>query len=134
MISYKATLKKQARHLRKNMTESEQTLWSRLRGKQLFGIQFYRQKPLGDYIVDFLAPKTKLVVEVDGSQHKEGKNKIEDNRRDSYLESHGLRVLRSDSRQVLLETDAVVERIFQVVIESLSQKNPPSPPFSKGGN
>ena len=60
-------------------------------------------------------------------------NKIEDNRRDTYLESHGLRVLRFDSRQVLLETDAVVERIFQVINESLSQKNPPSPPFSKGG-
>lgn len=51
------------------MTESERVLWSRLRGKQLSGIQFYRQKPLGNYIVDFYAPKAKLVVEVDGSQH-----------------------------------------------------------------
>jgi len=101
MLPYKATLKKHAQHLRKNMTESEKALWLRLRGKQILGIQFYRQKPLGDYIVDFFAPKTNLVVEVDGSQHMERDHKIKDTRRDFYLESLGLRVLRFDSRQVL---------------------------------
>ena len=120
MLPYKATLKKHARHLRKNMTESEQTLWSRLRGKQLLGIQFYRQKPLGDYIVNFFAPKANLVVEVDGSQHAESDHIIRDNHRDLYLKGLGLQVLRFDSRQVLLKTDAVVERIFQVMKESLS--------------
>ena len=102
------------------MTESEKTLWSRLRGKQLLGIQFYRQKPLGDYIVDFFAPRTNLVVEVDGSQHAEIDHSVRDNHRDLYLKSLGLQVLRFDSRQVLLETDAVVERIFHVMKESLS--------------
>jgi hypothetical protein len=51
------------------MTDSEQALWARLRGKQLKGIQFYRQRPIGNAIVDFYAPKAKLVVEVDGAQH-----------------------------------------------------------------
>ena len=67
MLRYKRHLKGKARELRKNMTDSERVLWSRLRGKQLLGVQFYRQKPIGEFIVDFYAPKTKLVVEVDGS-------------------------------------------------------------------
>ena len=73
VLRYKPYLKDKARELRKNMTDSKRVLWSRLRGKQLLGVQFYRQKPIGEYIVDFYALKAKLVVEVDGSQHTEGK-------------------------------------------------------------
>ncbi len=69
MRSSRRNLKQIARTLRAHMTESEQVLWSRLRGNQLRFIQFYRQKPIGDAIVNFYAPKAKLVVEVDGSQH-----------------------------------------------------------------
>ncbi len=72
MLNYKANLKNKARQLRKSQTDSEKALWSRLRNKQLLGIQFYRQKPIGEHIVDFFAPKAKLVVEVDGSQHMLG--------------------------------------------------------------
>ena len=71
MLRYKDQLKHKARQLRKNMTDSERVLWSRLRGKQISDVQFYRQKPIGEYIVDFFAPRTKLVIEVDGSQHLE---------------------------------------------------------------
>ncbi|OGQ65378.1 MAG: hypothetical protein A3F89_07175, partial [Deltaproteobacteria bacterium RIFCSPLOWO2_12_FULL_50_11] len=71
MLLYRRDLKQRARHLRNHMTESERLLWSRLRKKQILGVQFYRQKPMGDYIVDFYAPKVKLVIEVDGSQHLE---------------------------------------------------------------
>jgi very-short-patch-repair endonuclease len=69
MLLYNKNLKKPSRQLRKNMTDSEKNLWLRLRGKQLLGVQFYRQEPIGDYIVDFYAPQVKLVVEIDGSQH-----------------------------------------------------------------
>ena len=72
MLRYKPHLKDKACELRKNMTDSERVLGSRLRGKQLLEVQFYRQKPIGEYIVDFYAPKTTLMVEVDGSQHMEG--------------------------------------------------------------
>ncbi len=82
MLRYKDQLKHKARQLRKNMTDSERVLWSRLRGKQLSGVQFYRQKPIGEYIVDFFAPRTKLVVEVDGSQHLEGEQAEKDRHRD----------------------------------------------------
>lgn len=53
MLRYSEKLKCKARRLRKHMTDSERILWSRLRGKQLLGVQFYRQKPIGAYIVDF---------------------------------------------------------------------------------
>ena len=74
MLHYKTHLKEIARSLRKNMTDSERVLWSRLRSKQILGLQFYRQKPIGGYIVDFYAPKAKLVIEIDGSQHMEAKH------------------------------------------------------------
>jgi very-short-patch-repair endonuclease len=97
------------------MTDSEQVLWSKVRRKQLHGVQFYRQKPLGKYIVDFYAPRVKLVIEIDGSQHKEINQSQKDIERDRYLNSLGLKVLRFNSREVLTETDAVIEVIYHVI-------------------
>ena len=99
MLKYNANLKDKARQLRKNLTDSEKALWSRLRNKQLLGVQFYRQKPIGEHIVDFFAPGTKLVVEVDGSQHMGGDHVQKDRSRDGYLASLGLKVLRFNSRE-----------------------------------
>jgi very-short-patch-repair endonuclease len=62
MLRYKPYLKGKARELRKNMTDSERVLGFCLRGKQLLGVQFYRQKPIGEYIVDFYPPKTLKTV------------------------------------------------------------------------
>jgi very-short-patch-repair endonuclease len=118
-LSYNSKLKEAARYLRKNMTESERELWSRLRGKQLLGVQFYRQKPIGNFIVDFFAPKAKLVVEVDGSQHTEEDNRSRDKRRDEYLASRGFKVLRFNSREVLNRTDSVVNSIYRSIGERL---------------
>ncbi len=132
MLKYNSNLKKRARPLRKNMTESEQALWSKLRGKQILGVQFYRQKPIGKFIVDFFAPKGKLVVEVDGSQHAEAYHAGKDKERDNYLSSLGIRVLRFNSREVLKDTDAVIEIIFRTIEERLEKKSP-QPPFIKGG-
>ena len=123
MLSYRSDLKNIARVLRKNMTDSEQILWQRLRGKQILGVQFYRQKPIGNYIVDFLAPRAKLVVEIDGSQHLEKQNYEKDRKRDTFFAGIGLKVLRFDSRQVLKQTDAVVEVIYRNVEERI-QKSP----------
>jgi very-short-patch-repair endonuclease len=69
MLRYNPRLKGRARSLRANLTDAEQRLWARLRRKQILGVQFYRQKPIGNYIADFYAPAAQLVVEVDGSQH-----------------------------------------------------------------
>ena len=124
VLKYTSNLKNTARHLRKNMTESEQVLWSRLCGKQLLGVQFYRQKPLGRFIVDFFSPKVKLVVEVDGSQHAEENHVVRDKQRDEYLAGLGIRVLRFNSRETLKDTDAVVEIIFRAIAERLGKKSP----------
>ena len=107
------------------MTDSEHALWTRLRGKQLAGVQFYRQKPIGAYIVDFYAPKAKLVIEIDGSQHFEAPHAEKDKKRDEYLSSLGLMVLRFDSRQALKETEAVLEVIYRTIRDRISQTNPP---------
>ena len=131
MWEYGQNLKMVSRTLRKNMTDAEQLLWSRLRKKQLHGVQFYRQKPVGPYIVDFFAPSAGLVIEVDGSQHCEPEHLRKDSERDRCLADEGLLVLRFNNREVLLETDAVLERIYG---EILRKKSPLAPPFVKGGN
>ena len=133
MLKYQSKLKTVSRLLRSNSTDSENILWSRLRRKQLLGVQFYRQKPIGGYVVDFFALKPKLVIEIDGSQHLDDEYLQKDIERDKYLSTLGLHVLRFDSRTVLLDTDEVVEIIFRKVYERLKLKIPPDPPFSKGG-
>jgi very-short-patch-repair endonuclease len=107
------------------MTDAEQLLWSRLRRKQLHGVQFYRQKPLGPYIVDFFAPGAGLVIEVDGSQHLEAEHLERDRQRDQCLADEGLLVLRFDNREVLLETEAVLERIVEEIVRR--RKSPLAP-------
>jgi very-short-patch-repair endonuclease len=115
MLVYAGKTKSIARRLRLRMTDAEHRLWFRLRRKQLHELQFYRQKPLGDYIVDFYAPAVSLVVEVDGGQHHEDEAILSDIRRTGALRDMGLHVLRFDNRQVLLETDAVVEKIWRFI-------------------
>ena len=95
------------------MTDSERKLWSRIRRKQIFGLQFYRQRPIGNVIVDFYCPKAQLVLEVDGSQHMNKLAIARDKYRDSYLKQQGVKVLRFDNLQVLNQLDAVVESVYQ---------------------
>ena len=115
MEPYRATLQAPARLLRKNMTAAEQVLWQRVRRKQIGGVQFYRQKPLLSYVVDFYCPAAKLVVELDGSQHFEQEHQSKDRLRDEALVRLGLQVLRFDNWQILLETEAVLAVIDSVV-------------------
>ena len=117
MLLYDCHLKPLSRRLHRGMTDAEQRLWDRLRRRQLGDVQFYRQKPLGRYIVDFYAPAAGLVVELDGSQHFSAQGRVADEVRDAVLQQMGLRVMRFDDRQALLETDAVVLMIWQVVME-----------------
>ena len=109
------------------MTDAEQVLWHRLRRKQIHGAQFYRQKPLLTFIVDFYCPAARLVVELDGGQHFEEKHRFKDDARDALLAELSLRVLRFDNGQVLRETGAVLDLIARVVGERMmkSKSNPP---------
>ena len=133
MLKYNAHLKHRARQLRKHVTDSESALWSRWRTKQLRGIQFYRQKPIGEHIGDLFAPRASLGVEVDGAQHRAGDHALTDRRRDGYVTSLGLKVWRFTSRAVLEESAAVAEPIDRSVAEQLNAKIPPGPPLIKGG-
>ena len=113
MLPYNVNLKQYYRQLRKNMTDAERHLWAKIRMKQLKGYQFYRQKPIGDYIVDFFCPRAKLVIEVDGSQHFSDEITEYDRIRNEYLSSLGLRVLRFTNIDVLTHIEGIVESIIE---------------------
>ena len=126
MHKYEPQLKTRARSLRTSLTDAEQRLWNRLRGKQILGTQFYRQKPIGNYIVDYYAHSARLVIEVDGAQHLDAAQAKYDKQRSTYLNSLGLTVLRFDDRQVLLELEHVIEEIYRAVNAASEQKKNPS--------
>jgi very-short-patch-repair endonuclease len=113
MLPYRRALKPLTRGLRNNPTEAEARLWSRMRRKQVMGLQFYRQKPIAGDIVDFYCAAVQLVIELDGAQHLDADAQACDCQRTQVLEALGLRVLRFDNRQVLTETDEVVEAIVR---------------------
>jgi very-short-patch-repair endonuclease len=98
------------------MTDAERNLWLALRDRRLDGVKFRRQSTIGPYIVDFYLPRIGLIIEVDGSQHATLPGTAVDRVRTAYLESVGLKVIRFDNRQVLLETDAVLEAIWNELI------------------
>ena len=126
------TQRQRARQLRRGMTDAEVALWQRIRGRQLCGVQFYRQRPLGPFIAEFWAPSIGLVIEVDGSQHHDGEGRQRDARRDHWFEQQGIRVVRYDNRQVLLEREAVLEHLVALIVSLRS--HPPNPPSqAKGG-
>jgi very-short-patch-repair endonuclease len=113
MIRYNKNLKNLARNLRKNMTDCEKLLWSKIRRKQLKGYKFYRQKVIGNYIVDFYCPRAKLVIELDGGQHFMDEGIERDKERDRYLSSLGLKVLRFTDKEVINELSSVLEKIYE---------------------
>jgi very-short-patch-repair endonuclease len=126
VIPYNKNLKEISKNLRGNLTEAERCLWTRLRLKHL-GHVFYRQKPIGEYIVDFYCPKARLVVEVDGGQHFTAETAGNDRVRDEYMRSLGLTILRFSNSEVLKNTDSVAG-----IIHERLEKIPLIPPFSKG--
>lgn len=117
MQPYNKNLKQPSRNLRNNMTDAEKLLWSKLRNKQILGLQFYRQKPLLNFIVDFYCPTTNLVIECDGGQHYTDDGLEADRVRDQALAELGLTVLRFDNGQVMGEIDAVVEKIYSYCLK-----------------
>ena len=94
IIPYRSDLKELARKLRNNATKGERILWHSLSGKQCFGYDFHRQKPLGNYIVDFFFQGLMLVIEVDGVSHNQRSVQVKDRRKEEFLESLGITVLR----------------------------------------
>jgi very-short-patch-repair endonuclease len=104
-------MRKFARVLRRRSTDAEKFLWGRLRGRRFDGIKFKRQVPIGNYIVDFLAPDLKLIVEVDGGQHDVRAGR--DAERTRVLEEWGYHVVRYWNNDVINNIEGVLEAILQ---------------------
>jgi very-short-patch-repair endonuclease len=113
MLAYDKQLKALSQHLRKNMTDAENLLWLRLKGKQLKGLQFYRQKIIGKYIVDFYSAKANLVIELDGGQHYSEPGQKKDTIRDDALRKMGIKVIRFSDRDVFENMSGVMEGIWK---------------------
>ena len=109
-----------ARQLRSNMTKEEKTLWYRyLRNCR---VRFLRQKPIGNYIVDFYCPKLHLVIELDGSQHYLDKGIRYDNKRTRELKEYGIEtVIRIPNNEINHNLARVVEFIESYINRTLSQ-------------
>ena len=101
-------LKENAKSNRRNMTEAESAFWSLVKGKAL-GERCLRQHIIGDYIVDFLFRKSKLIVEIDGEYHETQNQKESDLYRTNELERWGFHVLRFTNKQVLFNTNEVID-------------------------
>ena len=82
------------KNLRKNSTPQEVIFWSRVRAKRFKGLKFKRQYSLGRYIVDFICLEKKLIIELDGYQHKEENQERYDEERTEFLEKLGFKILR----------------------------------------
>ncbi|MEO0091652.1 MAG: DUF559 domain-containing protein [candidate division WOR-3 bacterium] len=93
-----------AKHLRRNMTDAERKLWSRIRNNQL-GTKFKRQEPIGKYIADFVCYEKRIIIELDGSQHI---NSQRDKIRDDWFAKQGFRVLRYWDNEVLNNIEGVL--------------------------
>ena len=116
-IQHKRFLMKHlARDLRRNQTDAEKLVWSRLRNRQLEGRKFRRQQIIGPYIADFLCLEPKLIVELDGGQHMEQQDS--DAARTAYLSAMGYRVLRFWNNEAISDIEAVLERIRQAIIST----------------
>ncbi|HEY3328790.1 MAG TPA: endonuclease domain-containing protein [Capsulimonadaceae bacterium] len=111
---YNVREKRNARSdLRQNQTPAETQLWSYLRGRQLDGAKFRRQYSIGDYIVDFYCGEARLIVELDGHIHNNEEQSSHDKRRDEYLTTLGLKVLRFPNQDVLQNLPSVLSKIQQ---------------------
>jgi very-short-patch-repair endonuclease len=103
-----------ARQLRRDQTDAEKKLWSRLRAKRFSQFHFRRQFPIGNFIADFACPQSGLVIELDGGQHLEQAGK--DAWRTALIEQRGFSVIRFWDNEVLTDIDGVMERIAQYLL------------------
>jgi len=119
-----------ARELRKRPTPAEKLLWARLRMRQLKGLKFRRQHPIGPYLVDFYCAALRLVVEIDGGYHQECLE--QDAERSAYLRDEGYCVVRFDNRDVLENLEGVMKRIGDLADGGSPSPAAPLPPRERG--
>ncbi len=102
-----------AKALSHNLTPAEEKLWGHLRAHRIGDVHFRKQHAIGHYIVDFCAPRKKLIIELDGSQHLEQQEY--DKERTAFLESKGYRVLRFWNNEVMNDIETVLGVIWDTL-------------------
>jgi len=115
-IYYNPKLKLLARNLRNNSTLSEVLMWNELKGKRQYGYQFMRQKPIGNYIVDFYCSRLALIIEIDGVSHNNEEAYLADKSRQEELEKLGLKFLRFDDSEVKKDIKNVLRTIEAFIL------------------
>jgi len=113
---YNPILKERAKKLRQNMTFSEVKLWNELMNGQIMGYDFDRQRPIGNYIVDFYCKDLQLALEVDGITHEEEKTILKDKERQTELEMSGISFLRFDALLIVNKIESVVREIERWIL------------------
>ena len=98
------------------MTKQERLLWQFLRKKNINGLKFRRQYPIGKYIVDFICNEKRLIIELDGGQHNENQNIVYDKERTKYLETKGFKVIRFWN----LDIENNIEGVYQEILKHLT--------------
>ena len=121
IIPYNPMLKELAKKLRKNMTFSEVKLWNELKNGRMMGYDFDRQRPIGNYIVDFYCKDLKLALEVDGITHLDEKVILKDEIRQDELERLGVNFLRFDAMLIVNKVESVLKEIESWIIEYESE-------------
>lgn len=121
-LPYNESLKDRARLLRKAGVLSEVLFWKQVNRKKFYGIDFDRQRVIGNYIVDFYVKSLNLVIEIDGSSHN---NKQDyDLVRQKYLEDLGLRVYRIKDSRVKNDIKAVIQELENYIVSEYSTPRP----------
>lgn len=118
MIQYKQSNIPLAKSLLKNMTPWERKLWYEF--LRQYPVRFQRQKPIGNYIVDFYCFRAKLIVELDGSQHYNGNEMMKDKFRTEKLEKFDLTVIRIPNNEIDENFEGVCEYIDSFVREHMT--------------
>ena len=113
--------KRQARELRRKMTEAESVLWEYLRRKSLQGLKFRRQQIIEGFIADFFCEKAKLVVEVDGGIHETEEQKKIDEQRRAVFEARGLIEIRIKNEVVLTNIEQALRTIKETVCKRIAE-------------
>ncbi|MDB5156997.1 MAG: hypothetical protein JWR50_1704 [Mucilaginibacter sp.] len=116
IIPYNKRLKDFARKLRNDSTLGEILLWKEINGKQLYGYDFHRQKPLLNYIADFYCYELGLVIEVDGNYHNHDEQSILDVLREKDLEEYDLTIMRFTEQEVRNDMINVLRAIEAYII------------------
>ena len=116
-LLYNPKLKEFARELRNNSTETEIYLWLKLKGKQMYGYDFHRQKPIDNFIVDFFCIRLMLAIEVDGYSHEFLEVYNKDVIKEKRLNELGIHVLRFSDNQVLKDMENVLLAIEYFIFE-----------------